>query len=141
MPIPKALDSKEDKVMWKTHTLMTENGSPTPFSGRGFTADGQIQPTLLAPAVNVVTAFAGGGYITKSGTSLAAAYTAGCIALFMEYIEEYRSLGTVASLDTVLLRNLFSFGAERDSDRQYPDPVYGYGTLNLYGVFEFLRNL
>jgi len=119
----------------------TENGSLAPFSGRGFTAEGLKQPTLLAPAVNVNGPFAGGGYIVKSGTSIGAAYTAGCVALLWEYMEEYRRSGTVEPMDTVLIRNLFLLGAVREDGEEYPSPVYGYGTLNLYGVFEFLRNL
>lgn len=119
----------------------TENNSLAPFSGRGFTADGLIQPTLLAPAVNVNGPFAEGGYIVKNGTSIGAAYTAGAVALLWEYMEEYRRAGTVAPLDTVLLRNLFLLGASREEGEEYPSLAYGYGTLNLYGVFEFLRNL
>lgn len=119
----------------------TENGSLAPFSGRGFTADGQNQPTLLAPAVNVPGPFAGGGYITRSGTSIGAAYTAGCVALFLEYIEEYRRQGTTVPMDTVLVRTLFSLGAVREEEMEYPNPAYGFGRLNLYGVFEFLRSL
>lgn len=119
----------------------TENGSLAPFSGRGFTAEGLMQPTLLAPAVNVNGPFAGGGYIIKSGTSIGAAYTAGTVAVLWEYMEEYRRSGIVAPLDTVLLRNLFLLGAARTSGEEYPSPAYGFGNLNLYGVFEFLRNL
>ena len=119
----------------------TENNSLAPFSGRGFTADGLIQPTLVAPAINVKGPFAGGGYIVKNGTSIGAAYTAGVVALFLEYMEEYRRSGAAAPMDTVLLRNLFAFGATREEGMEYPSPAYGYGMLNLYGVFEFLRNL
>lgn len=119
----------------------TENNGLAPFSGRGFTGDGLNQPTLLAPSVNVQGPFAGGGYIVKSGTSIGAAYTAGTVALFLEYIEEYRRSGAAAPMDTVLLRNLFSLGAAREDGVEYPSPAYGYGRLNLYGVFEFLRNL
>jgi len=137
----------------------TENTGLAPFSGRGFTAEGLSQPTLLAPSVNVNGPFAGGGYIERSGTSIGAAYTAGTVALFMEYIEEYRRNsitandgmaapgdaiapgGGIAPLDTVLIRNLFSLGAIRDAGVEYPSPVYGYGRLNLYEVFDFLRNL
>ena len=79
--------------------------------------------------------------LLKSGTSIGAAYTAGAVALFLEYIEEYRRTGAVAPMDTVLLRNLFSLGAVREEGVEYPSPTYGYGKLNLYGVFEFLRNL
>ena len=119
----------------------TENGSLAPFSSRGFTAEGLNQPTLLAPSVNVNGPFAGGGYIVNSGTSIGAAYTAGCVALLWEYMEEYRRSGTVAPLNTVLFRNLFLLGARREEGEEYPSPAYGYGNLNLYGVFEFLRNL
>jgi hypothetical protein len=56
-------------------------------------------------------------------------------------MEEYRRSGMVAPLDTVLLRNLFLLGAVREEGEEYPSPAYGFGTLNLYGVFEFLRNL
>lgn len=119
----------------------TENGSLAPFSGRGFTGAGLPQPTLLAPAVNVTGPFAGGGYIVKSGTSIGAAYAAGCVALFMEYRKEYQPEDEDAPLDTVLLRNLFSLGAVREEGVDYPSPAYGYGKLNLYGVFEFLRRL
>lgn len=119
----------------------TENGGLAPFSGRGFTAEGLKQPTLLAPAVNINGPFAGGGYIVNSGTSIGAAYTAGVVALLWEYMEEYRRNGTVAPLDTVLIRNLFLLGAVREEGEEYPSPAYGYGVLNLYGVFEFLRNL
>jgi len=117
------------------------NESLAPFSGRGFTADGLNQPTLLAPSVNVQGPFAEGGYITQSGTSIGAAYTAGVVALFLEYIQEYRRNGAAAPMDTVLLRNLFSLGARREEGAEYPSPAYGYGGLNLFGVFEFLRNL
>lgn len=119
----------------------TDTNGLAPFSGRGFTADGLNQPTLLAPSVNVTGPFAGGGYVTRSGTSIGAAYAAGTVALFLEYIEEYRQSGAVAPMDTVLLRNLFSLGAAREEGVEYPSPAYGYGKLNLYGVFEFLRNL
>lgn len=118
-----------------------QNGSPAPFSGRGFTGNGQIQPSLLAPAADMTGPFAGGGYITRSGTSAAAAFTAGCVALYMEYVDEYRAGGNVIPMDTVLLRNLFALGAAREEGIRYPSMLYGYGKLNLYGVFEFLRNL
>ena len=129
-------------LLFTTGGYSVENGSLAPFSSRGFTGNGQKQPSILAPAVDMTGPFAGGGYITRSGTSAGAAFTAGCVALYMEYILEYRrNSGTVTPIDTVLLRNLFSLGASREENTRYPSPVYGYGKLNLYGVFEFLRNL
>ena len=129
-------------LLFTTGGYSVANGSLAPFSGRGFTGNGQKQPTVLAPSVDMIGPFAGGGYITRSGTSAGAAFTAGCVALYMEYILEYRkSSGSVTPMDTVILRNVFSLGASREENTEYPSPVYGYGKLNLYGVFEFLRNL
>lgn len=30
-------------------------------------------------------------------------------------------------------------GADRRLDQQYPNPLWGYGTLNLYGTFQGLQ--
>jgi len=129
-------------LLFTTGGYSVTNGSLAPFSGRGFTGNGQRQPTVLAPSVEMTGPFVGGGYVTGSGTSAGAAFTAGCVALYMEYIVEYRNnSGNVTPLDTVILRNLFSLGARREEGTEYPSPVYGYGKLDLYGVFEFLRNL
>ncbi len=129
-------------LLFTTGGYSVANGSLAPFSGRGFTGNGQKQPTVLSPSVDMAGPFAGGGYITKSGTSAGAAFAAGCVALYMEYVLEYRrNSESVIPLDTVIVRNLFSLGAEREANTEYPSAVYGYGKLNLYGVFEFLRNL
>ena len=42
-------------------------------------------------------------------------------------------------LNTVDLKNLLIRGAGRDADRNYPNPVYGYGTLNVYDALLRLR--
>lgn len=126
----------------------SESGGFYTESSRGFTADGQIKPSIAAPAVNVIGPFAGGGYVTKSGTSSAASYTAGCAALFFEFILEQRSQfnpETTESaegpfLDTVLVKNLFTYGATREERLVYPNREWGYGKLNLYGVFLRLQN-
>lgn len=124
------------------------NGGFYSESSRGFSKDQQTRPTLAAPAVNVIVPQAGGGYVVKNGTSIAAAYMAGCAALFYNYILEYRgrnediqinfpserSLDNLP-LDTVLMRNLFANGAEREEGMLYPNREWGYGKLDLYGTF------
>ena len=63
----------------------TDTGSLASFSGRGYTADGRIKPTLVAPGVNVMTTIPGGGYGRKTGTSIAAPFVTGSAALLMEW--------------------------------------------------------
>lgn len=118
-----------------------ESGSPAAFSGRGYTANGRRQPSVLAPAVDMIGPFYDGGYIAGNGTSAASAFASGCVALLFEYMELYRGTRWYSPLNTLLVRNLFSMGANRQDGITYPNPVYGYGMLNLLGVFEFLRNL
>lgn len=47
-------------------------------SGRGYTATGLIKPDFVAPGVDVYGVRAGGGYTTRTGTSVAAAPRGRC---------------------------------------------------------------
>ena len=37
------------------------------------------------------------------------------------------------------IKNMLIRGADRADDRSYPNPSWGYGTLDVYGAFEDLR--
>ena len=54
-------------------------------SGRGYTATGLIKPDFVAPGVDVYGVRAGGGYTTRTGTSVAAAHAAGAAALLLTW--------------------------------------------------------
>lgn len=118
--------------------IRTQNGGLYTESGRGYSADGQIRPTLAAPAANIRVPFAGGGYTLYSGTSLAAAYTAGCAAVFFEAAQSASE--DYLPFDTVLLRNLFANGAKRTESAVYPNRELGYGVLDLYGTLQRFQN-
>lgn len=57
-----------------------------PFSGRGYTRQtNQIKPDIAAPGVDITSAAPGGGYIARSGTSMATPFVTGAAALMMEW--------------------------------------------------------
>ena len=105
-------------------------------SGRGYTADNRVKPDITAPGVNVYGPRVGGGYITKSGTSIAAAHTAGAAALLLTWGVYYENdvMMTTNKVKTILIR-----GAKRDANIEYPNNVWGYGKLNVLESFLQLR--
>ena len=99
-------------------------------SGRGFTRTGMIKPDFAAPGVNVSTIRG-----RQSGTSLAAAITAGAVAQFMQWAVVQGNNRVVASRE---IKNYFVRGASRNYDIIYPNREWGYGRLNMVGTFDAL---
>lgn len=106
-------------------------------SGRGYTVNQYIKPDFVAPAVEVYGPSARAGiYENRTGTSAAAAVTAGAGALFMEWVVLRRG---ATNINTVQIKNFFIRGAAREDGRTYPNREWGYGRLNLYDTFDALR--
>jgi len=111
-------------------------GSAADFSGRGYTFHRVfVKPDLVAPAVNILSTKAGGGYDSYTGTSMAAPFVAGAAALMMEW-------GVVRGNDPFLygqrVKAFLQKTASRDSMRNYPNPIWGYGTLCLKAAMDAL---
>ena len=108
-------------------------------SGRGFFHTEQVKPEFCAPAVEVQGARVGplGGFEARTGTSGAAAITAGASALVLEW---GILRGNAPTMNSVEVKNLLIRGCERESNRIYPNTEWGYGKLNLYKSFEVLRD-
>lgn len=101
-------------------------------SGRGFTFDGRVVPDIAAPGVNIYGPVPGGGFTRKSGTSAAAAHTAGAAALLLEWgIYRRNNL----NMDTTEVKKLMTRGARRRPGILYPSRIWGFGELDLYNVF------
>jgi subtilisin family serine protease len=105
-------------------------------AGRGFTRLGAINPSLAAPGVNLVVPEPGGLYGTRSGTSLAAAHTAGITAMLLQWGIQ---TGYYSQLDSVEIKNLLIRGARRDPNNTYPNREWGYGIIDIYNTFISLR--
>lgn len=107
-------------------------------AGRGNNAYGGIKPDFAAPGVSVTgpSNIGNDRYVTRSGTSVAAAFYGGFAALIQEYgIEK----GKNPFLRTSEIKNITIAGCTRKQGIVYPDRIWGYGTVNLYNSLEILR--
>ena len=106
-------------------------------SGRGYTRSGRVAPDITSPAVDITGPTIYGGFENISGTSPAAAITAGACAQVLTWgiVNENRSFMSSAEVKSYLIR-----GAKRDPGIIYPDNMWGYGKLDIYNSFEVLRN-
>ena len=105
-------------------------------SGRGFSGTGQVKPEFCAPAVDVSGANLRGGYGKQTGTSAAAAITAGAAAQVLEW---GILRGNAPTMNSVEVKNLLIRGCMREENRTYPNTEWGYGKLNVYRSFQVLR--
>lgn len=105
-------------------------------SSRGFTRTGQIKPDFAAPGVNVFGPNLRGGFTTATGTSVAAAITAGACAQIVEWGMRRTPPRIFNNSE---LKALFIRGADRSRQELYPNREWGYGTLNVYQVFSSLN--
>ena len=107
-----------------------KNGSFAVDSGRGAQAQGQFQPALSVAGVDVVSVSG-----LNTGSSASAALMAGAAALFMEWAIVRQGDVLLSSIE---IRNYFIRGAQRGADTEYPNALWGYGKMNVEGVFRGL---
>ena len=105
-------------------------------SSRGLTRDQEMKPDLVAPGVDIEGPTLGGGYGKMTGTSVAAAYTAGASALLLEW---GILKGNDVEMDTRKAKTYLIRGATRKQNLVYPNREWGYGELNLLRSFQELR--
>lgn len=132
-------------------TLLSVSCSPAPItvtayntiddslyqeSGRGYTRIGNIKPELAAPGVKVLSPSLDHGFIEVTGTSAAAAHTAGIAAMLLEWgiIN-----GKYPKMNTVDMKIFMIRGARRDTNMKYPNNDWGYGILDVFNVFDSIR--
>lgn len=111
-------------------------------SGRGFALDGRIKPELAAPGVDLSVA---SGMLrcstvvaSASGTSLAAAVMSGACAQFLQWCVQD---GNYPDINGTSLINFFVRGAARDASQSYPNRTFGFGKLDVAGVFDWIAGI
>lgn len=105
-------------------------------ASRGFTRTGVIKPEIAAPGVNIVAPSINNSFVEVTGTSAAAAHTAGVAALLFEWAIVR---GNQPMLNTLDMKILMIRGARRKLDLTYPNRDWGYGILDVYNIFDSLR--
>lgn len=113
-----------------TSTYDSSNDSFYVDSGRGYSRDGRIKPDIAAPGVEISVPRG-----RATGSSMAAALTAGAVAQFMQWAVVERNNPVV---ETEEIKSYLERGAARDRGITYPNREWGYGRLNLVGTFDAL---
>ncbi len=112
-----------------------ESGSIAIFSSRGYTRTNVIKPELAAPGVDLVCPILNNNYGTVSGTGAATAHTVGIIAMILEWAVVRGNYTTINGFD---IKQLLIRGANRSQDLIYPNNIWGYGKVDVYGLFRML---
>ena len=114
-----------------------KNNSLYPASSWGPTTFPIKAPELAAPGVNVMGTFPT-GYGAMSGTSVAAAITAGASALMLQWglVDE-----NYPQLNSIRLRSFLVQGCAREPGVVYPNDKWGFGRLDLMQTFNILKGM
>ena len=105
-------------------------------SSRGYTVSSLVVPDLAAPGYQITCPLPGNRYGSATGTGAAAAHAAGIVAMYMEWAI---NRGNYTAITGREISRLMVRGATRSAAIFYPNTIWGYGRINILGVFENLR--
>ncbi|MGB8455932.1 MAG: S8 family peptidase [Anaerocolumna sp.] len=102
------------------------------YASRGFTKTNEPKPDIAAPGVNIVAPAENNLFAYYTGSSMAAAYTAGIVARLMEWGVVN---GNLPNIDCTFIRFILTSSARREGVMNYPNPDWGFGILeeNIFG--------
>lgn len=108
------------------------SGEMSDFSSWGVTPELMLKPDLTAPGGNIKSATTGGGYTTKSGTSMSAPFVSGAMALVKQYIEQ-NDLASTETDKANLVSNLLMSTADlvMAGTAPYSPRKQGAGSVNI----------
>ena len=104
-------------------------------ASRGFSASGLPIPDIAAPGFQLTCPLPDQAYGSATGTGAAAAHVAGIQAMIMEWAILRGNYTTITGKD---VNNLLIRGAYRNNLLVYPNPIWGYGQVNVMGSFSQL---
>ena len=136
-PFTTAMGPANTTAVLSAAAALTANTSTLSASGRGTTFSGKQVPALAAPGEDLLTASYIRGYVYVTGSSAAAALTAGAAVLIAQW---GRTLSPPRNLSTRDILTFMLKGLSRPYRSVYPNPQSGYGYLDLQeSFFRFLE--
>jgi subtilisin family serine protease len=129
---------------------ISERNSILSFSSKGHQYPDNLHPNkkpeLVAPGDQILSTRINGAYGTLSGTSQAAAYVTGIIALLLDAYPEFKHDGSKnENISTVqLFKEIFAQTAKKignlmnNDDALSHDDLYGYGLIQAYDSYKEL---
>lgn len=124
------------------------NGALGSFSSRGpVTVDGsdRIKPDIVAPGVNVLSAFPQGSYEYADGTSMAGPHVAGVVALI--WSANPSLIGRVAETEQILIETAQPYDVAHHglptcaASDTVPNNAVGYGLVDAYAAVARAREV
>ncbi|PWJ52320.1 Subtilase family protein [Faecalicatena contorta] len=104
-------------------------------SSRGFTTSNVIAPDLAAPGFNIKCPTIINTYGGATGTGAAAAHSSGIMALILEWAVVKGNYTSISGRD---ISRLLIRGATRENYMDYPNRIWGYGKIDIIGLFKGL---
>ncbi|MGB8450824.1 MAG: S8 family peptidase [Anaerocolumna sp.] len=114
----------------------TADDSLYPNAGKGYSRVGGITPDIAAPGVDVIGPTLYHSFVAYTGTSVSAAHMTGVAAMLLEW---GIVRGNFSNMSSVEIKNLVNAGARRNINLTYPNRDWGYGILDIYNIFTFLK--
>lgn len=105
-------------------------------ASRGYTRNNIVKPEIAAPGVNYIAPNQNKEFVTYTGTGVAAAHTAGIVAMLLEW---GIVRGNFLSFASIEIKNFLIRGARRSPNLTYPNRDWGYGILDIFNAFDVLR--
>lgn len=105
-------------------------------SSRGFLRNNNIKPDITAPGVEIKGPTRNDLYVYRTGTSVAAAITAGAAAQLLNW---GLVNGSYEVLGNQIIKSYLIRGANRTEGIMYPSKQWGYGKLDVYNSFRLLQ--
>jgi uncharacterized repeat protein (TIGR01451 family) len=130
----------------ESYTVGATDSSDTiaDFSSRGpVTVDGsnRSKPDISAPGVNVRSCYPGGGYVSMSGTSMAAPHVAGLVALLISAQPALR--GQVEQIESTIEQSALGLttnqGCGGDLPDEIPNNTFGWGRIDALAAVESIH--
>ena len=105
-------------------------------AGRGYTRDGRKKPDIAAGGIGASIITPEGRIGTASGSSVAAAIVTGVTALLLQWavIDKNNVDVNAEQIISYIIR-----GAKQRNGDEYPNREWGYGQVNMTGIFDAIR--